>query len=426
MNAQIQPDTLDSVARDLEGKIADRSAVVAVVGLGAVGSVTAQLVATSGFSTIGIDRSVERVTTLRSELAVDNLRMTNDAGAVAQADVIVIAVRVAASAAGADLAALHAVLRSVQQCAERPALLLIESTVPAGTTRELANEYFGVGSLQSALTCHCPERLRVGDGITALRATPRLVGGLSAYSTALGVRFLEQLGIRGVATSGPEITELAKLTENTFLTTGIALMGEITRIAHRLGVSAQEVATAAATKPHGYYPFLPGAGVGGHCLMNDLALLQQTARELLIDTPLLAGVREAADTLSETVVRKLETLLDEHGVPLEQSAICLVGVGFKPDCADVANTPALHLTRELRARGARVTYADSLVEQFEVDGHSLERHEGSHTFEHVDALVLVSGDRNFDLEDARSRVHVILDAGGSRVMPAAARLASPL
>jgi nucleotide sugar dehydrogenase len=426
VNAQLQPSARAPAVQDIASKIADRSAVIAVVGLGAVGGVTAELIAAAGFPTIGIDRSEARVSTLRSVLSGNNVQLTTDASALSRAHVIVIAVRVAASESGADLGALRAALRSVQQFARRPALLLIESTVPAGTTRELTTEFFGVGSQQSALTCHCPERLRVGDGIAALRATPRLVGGISCDSTALAVSFLEQLGIRGVATSGPEVTELAKLVENTFLTTGIALMGEITRIAHRLGVSAQEVATAAATKPHGYYPFLPGAGVGGHCLMNDLALLEQTARELLIDTPLLAGVHAAADSLTDTVVRKLEALLERNGRGLDGAAVCLVGVGFKPDCADTANTPALHLTRSLRARGAHVSYSDSLVETFQVDGHALERHCSPQSLEHVDALVLVSGDRTFDLEIARSRVRVILDAGGSRVMPAAARLASPL
>jgi len=399
----------------LSRRIEARSALVGVVGLGAVGGISARLIAASGFRVIGVDRSASRLAQVRSLPEFQGIELAADAAALADVDVVFVAVRVESHEGRSDLAAARAALHSLRTHARNLPLILFESTVPPGTTRALAAGIFGADSPQFALVAHCPERLRVGDDIESIRATPRLLGGLSETATTLGAAFLRQLGITPVCTSGPETTELSKLLENTFLTTGIALMGEVTRIAHRLGVSAQEVALAAASKPHGYFAFRPGAGIGGHCLINDLQMLRATAAEVGLDSPMLNGVQHAADQLTGTVVRKLEELLHSRDVRLEGAQVCIVGVGFKPDSPDVTNSAAIDLVRALRTRGARVGYIDSLVDSFAVDGTALPRLEPGAT-ESLQALLLLGGDRATDMEALAARVPATLDASGRRLL----------
>ena len=83
-------------------------------------------------------------------------------------------------------------------------------------------------------------------------------------------------------------------------------MGEMTRIAHALGVSADEVARAASTKKRGYHPFRPGPGIGGHCLLNDLELLRKAFETSGMRSDLLGAIADAADQLTPTVVSYLE------------------------------------------------------------------------------------------------------------------------
>ena len=399
----------------LAQRIEARSARVGVIGLGAVGGISARLIAASGFSVIGVDRSEARLAQIRSLPEFQGIELAADASALAEADVVFVAVRVESQDGRTDLAAARAAFHSLRTHTRNVPLILFESTVPPGTTRALATEIFGADSPQAALVAHCPERLRVGDDIQSMRATPRLIGALSETATALGAAFLRQLGITPVCASSPETTELSKLLENTFLTTGIALMGEVTRIAHRLGVSAQEVALAAATKPHGYFAFRPGAGIGGHCLINDLQMLRATAVDAGIDSPMLNGVQHAAEQLTGTVVRKLEDLLQSRDVRLEGAQVCIVGVGFKPDSPDVTNSAAIDLVRALRTRGARVGYIDSLVDNFAVDGATLPRL-GPDAAGSLQALLLLGGDRATDIEALAARVPATLDASGRRLL----------
>jgi nucleotide sugar dehydrogenase len=211
------------------------------------------------------------------------------------------------------------------------------------------------------------------------------------------------------------VAELSKLLENAFLTTGIALMAEVTRIAHALGIEAHEVAMAAQTKPRGYYPFFPGAGVGGHCLPNDLRLLRSTAESLGLAADLLSGVERSTSRMAGTAVRRLEALMLARGSALRDSLVWLIGVGFKNGTPDTTGSPAIEVTRTLRNRGARVVYSDSQVPDFTVDDVPVTRVVPCVPPAAAAALIL-SGDREIDLAVLDSAVPVVLDAGGAQMM----------
>jgi nucleotide sugar dehydrogenase len=212
---------------------------VGIVGLGIVGTVTARLVACAGHRVLGYDSNPDRVRQIRTELDAelngDKCEIANSPAVLSDADVIVIAVRAATDSDGVtDMVPLRQAWRTVAELPARDRLILLETTVPPGTTRRLAAEL--PPAIRSSTTiAHCPERLRVGDQLQQVRTVPRLVGGLTRSATRRGCDFIESLGIPAVPVAQPEVAELAKLLENGFLTTGIALMGEVARIAHALG-----------------------------------------------------------------------------------------------------------------------------------------------------------------------------------------------
>jgi UDP-N-acetyl-D-glucosamine dehydrogenase len=400
----------------------DRNRRCGVVGLGFVGGSTLRFLARAGFEVVGYDRSAEAVARIGRQLA-DELPAgaswsVHDAPDVlAEVKTVLVAVRLMRDRNGIFRTdALQSVGETLRRLGRDGQLVIVESTLPPGTTRRFAREWLGRPAIDVA---HAPERLRVGDGDAALRAVPRLVGGLDPAATERACAFLASAGLKPVPVSAPEVSELAKLLENAFLTTSIGLIGEITRLAHAMGLSAHEVTRAAATKPHGYMAFHPGPGIGGHCLHNDLDILRQHAAGLALATPMLDGVAAVAEALPEMAVRELERRLAAVGLGLAGARPLLVGVGFKPGSPDVTATPAIPIVRRLRETGAEPAYLDAAVPVFAVDGVPVPRlrPEELERGEPFTAALVVAGDRTITVERLRRNCRCLLDTGGGAIMP---------
>ncbi len=389
---------------------------VGIIGLGIVGTASAHLAARAGYRVAGYDLNPARVKEVGLALGNLSCEISCRPEVLSAADIVVIAVRATTGPDGVnDERALASAWRTVADLPPRERLILIETTVPPGTTRRLATA--APQAVDGALhIAHCPERLRVGDALQDLHKVPRLVGGLTPTATRLGCEFIESLGIPAVPVSEPEVAELAKLLENAFLTTGIALMGEIARMAHALGVSAAEVADAAATKPHGYFPFRPGPAIGGHCLVNDMRMLQSAASSLGVDSELLRGVQHAADRLNDNVLARLQALLAARGISLSQACVWIIGVGFKVGSDDPSGSAALGLVRSLRGRGCSVVFSDSQIRSLTVDDIEVVPANVAPTSFRPDAALLLSGDSSIELDHVAERCRVVLDLGGSRIM----------
>ncbi len=318
------------------------------------------------------------------------------------APVTIVAVRALPRPDGSfDLEPLRSAARSVAGAGGR-GLVVLSSTVPPGTTRQFA-EWVGSGRP----VAHAPERLSVGDDWRTLKRTPHLVAGVTPAATRLAEALFEPLCERVEPVSAPEVSELSKLLENAFLSVGIGLVGDVTAAAHGLGVSAHEVCAAAATKPSGYFPFFPGAGVGGHCLPNDLAMLAGTAAAVGADPAVVVGTCRTLDRQPALAVDRLEELLREASRDLHQARVLLVGVGFKPGCSDTTASPAGPVASILRERGARVEYLDEGVDNWlipRVRASSLPD-------EQFDAAVVLSGDGAVTDRDLLATGAVVLRTG---------------
>ena len=395
--------------------------VCAVVGLGFVGTGSLRLLARAGLRGFGYDVSPAAVARAQANLegvpGAEGWTLGTDPAVLAEADAVLVAVRLGRDREGAFRDdALRAVAETLDRHGRDGQLVVLESTVQPGTTRRFAQAWL---HRPDADVAHAPERLRIGDDDATTLATPRLVGGLSERATERACALLTRIGLRAVPVSAPEVSELAKLLENAFLTTGISLIGEITRLAHAAGVPAREVTEAAATKPHGYFPFHPGPGIGGHCLRNDLDLLRQHAASLGLPTPMLDGIAQVAAELPDLVVARLERLLADSGRQLRNRDVLLVGVGFKVGSPDVTETPAEPIVRRLREAGARVAYADAQVPVFAVDGVPLRRVAAAELARERFAVgVVLAGDRTVGVEALRAACESVLDTGGGTIMGA--------
>lgn len=391
-----------------------------VIGLGFIGSVLMNALITAGLEAYGYDRTPAAVARcrLRTAGSADAARamyaVDTDPGVMTGCNVIFIAVRNLVDGGQINEEPLQSAARLIGNHAHRPCLVILESTVTPGTTRRFAQQ---IGALNDdgLFLAHAPERLSAGQDHTALRATPHLVAGIDADSTRLATTMLQKLCNCVIPVSVPEVSELSKLLENAFLSVNIGLTSEVTRLCMSLGIRAQEVCRAAASKPHGFMPFYPGAGLGGHCLPNDLILLASTARSFGWEPELLSAAIAANERAPHLVIERLEQLLAALGQALRGAHILLVGVGFKTGSPDTTRSPAIDVVRCLRARGAAVMYVDRLNPGFTVDGEQVREIPPQGVRDHRFAAgLLLSGESTLAAPALSLSCDLVLDAGGSR------------
>ena len=412
MNARQQ------AAKELEAAIQQNDVTYGVIGLGFIGTVFCELLCQQGKSVIGYDRdrrALDRVINKRESPVSDLLRLTTNASDLNTANVIFVAVRLPVSGESIDVEPLREAAEAILINNDRPLLVILVSTLSPGMTRDFA-KWLKVDANSTRFVVHSPERLSVGDGWKNLLAMSRVLAGIDEESTSLAMTVLTPVSKSIHCVSQPEVTELSKLVENTFRTVGIAFVAEVSRAANACGISAHEVCLAAASKEHGYFPFFPGTGVGGHCLPNDQQILAKYIADSDSPTPVLDSVIRTTKNMPALVLDRLDFLIDEMGASAMKSML-VVGVGFKPGTADTTNSPAASLIRLARMRKLKISYLDHLVSKFVVDGQDVPAISACDLPQSkFCATVLVSGDATANAEDLSRSARVVLDAGGAGVI----------
>jgi nucleotide sugar dehydrogenase len=256
--------------------------------------------------------------------------------------------------------------------------IVLTSTTYVGCTRELLvkpleDKGFEIG--RDVFVAFAPERIDPGVESHAPDHTPRVLGGVTRRCTAQAIAVLRHTASSLHAVSSPEAAEMTKLVENTFRAVNIALANEFSDMAGELNVDVVEVISAAATKPYGFMPFYPGPGVGGHCIPCDPHYLLWQLRAKRHDSPVTRTAMTAIALRPRNIVAKGRQMLAESGIPTQGAHILVVGVTYKPDVADVRESPAVEIVDELIAAGAVVEYTDSFIDHLQTPTGTLFSHE---------------------------------------------------
>jgi UDP-N-acetyl-D-glucosamine dehydrogenase len=293
-------------------------------------------------------------------IAVGRYKATTDAAEIAGSDVVVIAVPTPLTKERKpDLSYVEDACKTVGENIKAPALIINESTSFPGTVRNLIKplieKYSGEVEHMYAVS---PERVDPGRSDWNQTNTPRLYAGLTPAASIAVRDFYSTFCDELIEVSSPEVAESAKLFENTFRQVNIALVNEFAQIAHALGISVYETLDAAATKPYGFMKFMPSAGVGGHCIPVDPSYLAHTAAGLGVTATFIERANEVNLEMAKYVVDRVKA---DNGGSLSGKKVQVVGVAYKPNVADVRETPAEPVIEELKRAGAVVNWSDDLV-----------------------------------------------------------------
>lgn len=353
---------------------------VAVVGLGYVGLPTALSFADLGTEVIGFDVSETRLSAIKdmrvdllsrdrarlaSALEGQLLTLTTEPSNLAAADAVLVCVPTPVdSHLTPDLTALSSACALVVEHARPGQTIVLTSTTYPGCTadlvvRPLQSRGFEVG--RDIFVAFSPERIDPGVIDHAPDSTPRVLGGVTAECARIAATFVEQTASTLHQVSSPEAAEMTKLVENTFRAVNIALANEFADAAREVNVDVMEIISAAATKPYGFMPFYPGAGVGGHCIPCDPHYLLWQLRSRRASSPVVEAAMTAIAARPREVVTRARRVLADAGLPLSGARILVVGVTYKPGVADVRESPALAIIDMLAAEGADVAFTDPHV-----------------------------------------------------------------
>jgi UDP-N-acetyl-D-glucosamine dehydrogenase len=352
---------------------------VTVVGQGYVGLPISITAAQAGYMVYGLDNDLEKVELLKSgksiiedlsdevvEKSIDSKRYlpTVDQSIISDSEVILICVPTPLSDDHQpDLDALSSATATVGKNLKKGALVIVESTIEPGTCRNILHSILlkesGLRTGEFELA-YSPERIDPANKKWGVRNTPKLVAGLTENTAKRAGQFYGKFIDSITVCSSLEIAETAKLLENTFRLVNISFINEIAIFCQKMGIDISEVISAAATKPYGFMPFYPGIGAGGHCIPVDPIYLANASRAVGAPSRFI----ELADQINQEMPGYFVGRAEEKLGNLKAKKVLVVGVAYKPNVADVRESPVEGLIAGLRQKNAHVSWHDDLVKEW--------------------------------------------------------------
>lgn len=338
----------------LASLIRSKKASIGVIGLGYVGLPLAELFAKKGFQVTGFVRDMKKYGGL---VKAGKLHITHiDSNEINNQDAYFVCVPTPVDEhKKPDLSAIREVARRLSLISLSGKLIINESTVAPGTTRE----EFGYLGGSYYLACS-PERIDPGNIDKTVATIPKVVGGIDKASTRLAKMLYEMiLEARVVTVSSPESAEMVKMLENTYRAVNIALVNEFAQLSEKIGLDILEIINAAKTK-WSFHAHYPGLGVGGHCIPVDPWYLVEYAKKKRVNLPLIVQGLRDNDVMTDIVAEKISSLYQNR------MQVLIYGVTYKKNVKDIRESPALRLTKLLTMRNIPFVVYDPLFSEEEI------------------------------------------------------------
>jgi UDP-N-acetyl-D-glucosamine dehydrogenase len=449
----ISQDTAAILSRLLSDKRGRK--VVCVQGLGFVGAANAIAIASARdgagdplYAVVGVDLPTESgheraaalnrgafpfpttdaalVAAAQSARAAGNLVAVTDAEVFGEADIIVVEIGldIEDKTRKVDLPPFRAAIGTVGDHMKPDALILLESTVPPGTTERivapLLRERLAARSLptHALKLAYCYERVMPGDGyLASIVDMWRVYAGMTVQAADAAEAFLSSFIDTGkrplTRLDSIRAVETAKVLENTFRAVNIALIDEWEKFARRIDVDLFEVLKAIRVRPTHQNIRYPGLGVGGNCLSKDPMFGSTSAQDIYGFADFDFPLSTAAVTINSRMPAATVALLEETFPDgLAGKRVLILGASYREDVGDTRHSPSITLAGMLTEKRATVAIADPLVDA-QID---MPLHRDLPDAHGLDAVILAVGHKQYRAIDlaawSGAERPVVLDANG--------------
>jgi len=414
-------------------KLQDKTAEIAILGLGYVGLPLAVVFGEAGFHVTGVDPDKRKIDSLQKGVSyipdvhsdalaklvkAGMLTATTDFSVLKEMDAVSICVPTPLRKTGdPDMSFILSATEELAKYVHKGMVVVLESTTYPGTTREVLlpklGEEHGLKVGEDWFLAFSPERVDPGrEDFTTLN-TPKVVGGITPACSEVASAWYAG-AIQHIHTvSSAEAAEMSKLLENTFRMINIGMVNEMAIMCERLGVDVWEVIDAAASKPFGFMKFTPGPGLGGHCIPIDPLYLSWKMKSFNYNARFIELASEINTNMPRYVVSRLMEAMNDRGKHLKGSKVLVLGVAYKPDVDDVRESPAMDVIVLLKRKGAIVEYHDPFIPHIhhESEGWKMDSiQDVMPAVRDADAVMIVTNHKAYDYEAIIKSAKFVFDS----------------
>ena len=335
---------------------------VCVIGLGYIGLPTAIVAAEHGFDVIGYDIDEQRVRNINNgDPAIkepelfEKLQLVLYAGTFSattqmpQADFFIVAVPTPLGQdKRADLSAVFSALDQIVPVIQKGNTIIIESTVPVGTTKQCAEyvaDKIALKAGEGFFVAHCPERVLPGNIFHELIHNDRIIGGINQQSVEQAKIVYKQFTQGSLYLTNAITAEIVKLVENSSRDVQLAFAHQVASMAYAAGLNPYDIIELANKHPR-VNILQPSCGVGGHCIAIDPWFLIESFPQ---QTQLLKTTRNINDDKPNEVIAYIKHAIHQWHKQHRNNrcTVLLLGLTYKANVDDVRESPALLIAQKL-------------------------------------------------------------------------------
>jgi UDP-N-acetyl-D-glucosamine dehydrogenase len=420
---------------NLYKKIQKKEAVIAVVGLGYVGQPLISQFSSKDFNCLGIDIDKKKINNLKKKSLtsrhINKLKniqkgkkivYTSDFSKVKNADIIILCLPTPLKKnKSPDMSFILSSLKSLGPYLNKGQAISLESTTYPETTEEiivpfLEKKKFDIS--KNFFVIYSPERespiFNKKNNKYNLYNTPKICSGISKECVEIGILLYSKILKKVIKSNSTKSAEMAKMIENIYRAVNIGLVNELKMICHKMNINIHEVIELADTKPFGYTKFVPGPGLGGHCIPIDPFYLTWKAKQYNCDTKFI----KLAGTINENVTtwtnNNILKILKKNKIDQNKCKILFLGAAYKGDIDDLRESPALKIMDFFSKKKISFDYCDPYIKKINFNNLKLKSVNLNYkSFSKYDCVVIVTDHTIFDNNKLLKNSKILIDTRGS-------------
>ena len=348
---------------------------ISVIGLGYVGLSTMISLLKKGYEVNGVDISLKKIDLLKNNLSpipepgVEeifryNCEYSNDYSLIKGSDIIFVCVDTPTDENYvSNLTNLNDAVDSTCKHLKHSAIIVIKSTIPVGTTRNISNNYKVLHPELDARFAFNPEFLAQGTAVKNAVNPNRILLGVEDEHSKQTLETVFSDFHCPIITTDLETAELAKYVCNSFLATKISFINEMANFADATGANIDDIKKVMELDPRIGNVFLnPGIGYGGGCFIKDTRSLIKQGQNHNVTLNVVKGTDETNNKQKNTLLKRFYNYLGTFAHLREQD-ILMVGFAFKPNTGDLRGSIALDNLKYLREYQPRIHVYDPLIDR---------------------------------------------------------------
>ncbi len=408
-------------------KFKNKKFKVGIIGLGYVGLPLCERFSRVGINVIGVDNDSFKIETLKKGLSYiksDKLKnfkyfqnnkknLSTDYNILKECDAILICLPTPLKNLKPDLSYVFGCAKKLKKIIKPFQLLVLESTVYPGATHDLI-DIITQKKLQlgkNFFIGYSPERENPGDKNFSYKKTPKVISGFSKNCLILMDALYAHITFKRVKSNDLKSAELSKLLENLYRSVNIGLINELKIICDHLKIDIYKVIDLASTKNFGFQKFLPGPGLGGHCIPIDPYYLSWISKKKGYEPKFIPLAGKINTLMPSWIVKKMLSKLRN-----QKKKILILGVAYKKNVDDDRESPSFEIMKILNKKKISFEYNDPYFQKIR-KGRQNKIFKKSITInknnlKKFSAVLLVTDHDKYDYEYIAKNSKTIFDARG--------------